>query len=161
MTPNSHRQAQVFWRDCYSFGVHGAQIGVLENADDKRLGGFLQSADRGRLKSNGVRLADLANEPVKRRLVDDQLSRFLISANLLQSQRSRAILRSCRFFRCRRRKDFPRLLAERRSRARRLCVCLWLWIFCSHHFFQVFQFSTVVLCRRSVVESFYTGFNRF
>ena len=83
---NSSRELDVFWHDGDSLGVDGAQVGVFEEADEVRLGGFLESHDGGGLESEISLevLGDFADESLEGQLADQKLRRFLVSADLSQ-----------------------------------------------------------------------------
>jgi len=60
-------ELDVLGHDGYPLGVDGAEVGVLEEGDEVRLGGLLERDDGGSLESKVVLevLSDLANEPLE------------------------------------------------------------------------------------------------
>lgn len=63
LAADSSRQLNVLWHDGDALSVDGAQVGVLEEADEVSFGGFLQSSDGRALKTQvGLEvLRDLTN----------------------------------------------------------------------------------------------------
>ena len=73
--------------------MDGAQVGVLEEADQVGLGGLLQGQDGGALEAE-VRLevlGDLADEALERQLADQELGRLLVLADLTQGDGARPV----------------------------------------------------------------------
>jgi len=73
-----------------ALGVDGAKVGVLEQADEVCLNGFLESTDGGRLESE-VRLevlCDFTNQTLEGELSDEELGRLLVTTNLTESDGS-------------------------------------------------------------------------
>ena len=73
--------------------MDGSEVRVLEEANKVRLGGLLQSEDRGALEAQ-VRLEllrDLADEALEGELADQQLRGLLVAANLAESDRTGAV----------------------------------------------------------------------
>ena len=70
-----------------------AQVGVLEEADQVRLGGLLQGDDGRRLEAQvGLEvLGDLADQALEGQLADQQLSRLLVAADLAERHGARAV----------------------------------------------------------------------
>mgnify|MGYP003702535581 FL=1 len=64
--------------------MDGAQVGVLEEPDEVRLGGLLQRGDGGALEAEvGLEvLRDLADEALEGELADEQLRALLVLADL-------------------------------------------------------------------------------
>ena len=86
-------QLDVLGHDRHALGVDRAQVGVLEEADEVRLGRLLEGDDGGRLEAE-VRLEvlrDLADEALERELADQQLGRLLVPADLTESDGARAV----------------------------------------------------------------------
>ena len=73
--------------------MDGAQVGVLEQGDEVRLGGLLESDDGGSLEAKVVLevLRDLPDEPLERQLADEQLRGLLVPADLAEGDGSRAV----------------------------------------------------------------------
>ena len=64
--------------------MDGAQVGVLEQANQVRLGGLLQRQDGVALEAN-IKLevgGNLADQALERQLADQQLGRLLVPADL-------------------------------------------------------------------------------
>ncbi len=76
----------VLGHDGDTLGVDGAQVGVLEEADQVGLSGLLEGKDRRALEAE-VRLellGDLADEPLEGELPDEELSALLVPADLAE-----------------------------------------------------------------------------
>lgn len=73
-----------------TFGVDGAQVGILEEGDEVGLNGLLKSADGGRLEAKiGLEvLSDFTNQALERKLADQELSRLLVTTDLTESDGS-------------------------------------------------------------------------
>jgi histone H3 len=73
--------------------VDGREVGVLEERDEVRLGGLLESADGGALEAEvGLEvLGDLTDETLERELADEELSRLLVTTNLTKSDGTGAV----------------------------------------------------------------------
>ncbi len=80
-------QLDVFGHDGDPLGVDGAQVGVLEQADQVSLAGLLQSHDGGALEAQvGLEvLSDLPHQALEGQLADQQLGGLLVAADLSQS----------------------------------------------------------------------------
>ena len=87
---DSSSQLDVLGHDGYSFGVDGAQIGVLEEANQVSLRRFLQSHNSRRLESQvGLEvLGDLTDKTLEWQLANKKLGRLLVSSNFSESDRS-------------------------------------------------------------------------
>ena len=73
--------------------MDGAQVGVLEQADEVGLGGLLEGEDGGALEAQ-VRLevlGDLADEALEGELADEQLGGLLVAADLAERDRAGAV----------------------------------------------------------------------
>ena len=83
----------VLWHDGDTLGVDGAQVGVLEKADEVGLGGFLESQDSGALEAEiGLEvLGDLADKALEWQLADQKLSGLLVFTDLTKSHSTWAI----------------------------------------------------------------------
>ena len=86
-------QLHVLGHDGHSLGVDGAEVGVLEEADEVGLGGFLEGEDGAALESElGLEfLCDLADEALEGELADEELSALLVSADLAEGDGARAV----------------------------------------------------------------------
>ena len=73
--------------------MDGAQVGVLEEANQVGLRGLLQSKDGGTLEAKvGLEvLGDLADEALERELADEQLGGLLVLADLAESHGAGAV----------------------------------------------------------------------
>jgi len=90
LSADSARQLDILGHDRHALGVNRAQVGVFEKTHQVRLRRFLQRANSGRLESQ-IRLeilSDLSDETLEGQLADQQLSRFLVSSDLTQSDGS-------------------------------------------------------------------------
>mgnify|MGYP005735125305 CR=1 FL=1 len=73
--------------------MDGAEVGVLEEADEVSLGRLLEGEDGGGLEPEvGLEvLGDLADEALEGELADEQLGRLLVPADLTESDGARAV----------------------------------------------------------------------
>ncbi len=86
-------QLDVLGHDGDAVGVDGAQVGVLEQANEVSLGRLLEGGDGGRLEAE-VRLevlGDFTHEALERQLADEQLSALLVATDLTESDGARAV----------------------------------------------------------------------
>lgn len=76
--------------DGYTLGVDGAQVGVFEKGDEVCLNGLLKSTDGGRLEAEvGLEvLCDFTDQTLEWKLADEELSRFLVTTDLTESNGS-------------------------------------------------------------------------
>ena len=84
---DSSSELDVLGHDGDSLGVDGAQVGVLEEADQVSFGGFLES-EHGRAlepEIGLVVLGELSHESLEGELSDQELSRLLVSSDLSES----------------------------------------------------------------------------
>ena len=93
LTTDATGKLDVLWHDGDTLGVDGAQVGVLKEADQVSLGGFLQSHDGRRLEAEvGLEiLGDLTHQALERQLPDEQLGALLVTADLTESHGSRPV----------------------------------------------------------------------
>lgn len=85
-TTDAAGQLDVLWHDGDTLGVDGAQVGVLEEANQVGLGSLLQSHD-GRGLETEVSLEVLGNltdEALEGQLPDEELSALLVTTDLTQ-----------------------------------------------------------------------------
>ena len=82
-------ELDVLGHDGHALGVDRAQVGVLEEADQVRLGGLLQGDNGRRLEAEvGLEvLGDLADQALEGQLADQQLGRLMVPREE-QSRRS-------------------------------------------------------------------------
>jgi len=93
LATDAARQLDVLGLDRHALGVDRREVGVLEEADQVRLGGLLQGED-GRALETQVRLEllrDLADEALEGQLADEELRRLLVAADLAERDRARAV----------------------------------------------------------------------
>ena len=86
-------ELDVLGHDGDALGVDGAEVGVLEEADQVRLGCLLQGEDGGGLKAQ-VRLevlGNLAHEALEGKLADEKLGGLLVLADLAERDRAGAV----------------------------------------------------------------------
>ena len=90
LSSDATRQLDVLGHDGHSLGVDGAQVGVLEQADQVSLGGLLKSHNGRRLEAEvGLEvLSDFTNQSLERKLSDQQFSRLLVTTDLPKSHSS-------------------------------------------------------------------------
>jgi hypothetical protein len=86
-------QLDVLGHDGDALGVDGAEVGVLEEADQVGLGGLLQGEHGGALEAEvGLEvLGDLADEALEGELADEQLRGLLVAADLTESHGTGAV----------------------------------------------------------------------
>ena len=86
-------ELDVLGHDGDALGVDGGQVGVLEQADQVRLGRLLQGQDGGRLEAQvGLEvLRDLTHQALEGQLADQQLGRLLVLADLAQGDGARPV----------------------------------------------------------------------
>ena len=86
-------QLDVLGHDGHTLGVDGAEVGVLEEADQVGLGGLLEGQN-GRALEAKVRLEvlrNLAYQALEGQLADQELRALLVLADLAQSDGARAV----------------------------------------------------------------------
>ena len=86
-------ELDVLGHDRDALGVDGAQVGVLEEADEVGLRGLLEREDGGALEAQvGLEvLGDLADEALERELADQQVRGLLVPADLAEGDGARAV----------------------------------------------------------------------
>ena len=87
---DSSGELHVLGHDGNSLGVDGAEVGILEEGDEVRLDGLLESADGTALETE-VRLevlSDLTNKSLEGKLADEELGRLLVATDLTESDGS-------------------------------------------------------------------------
>ena len=86
-TTNAASQLDILWHDGHSFGVDGAQVGILEKSDQVGFGSFLQSADSCTLETQVslVVLSDFTPKTLEWQLADQKLSGLLVTTDLTKS----------------------------------------------------------------------------
>ena len=80
-------QLDVLGHDGDTFGVDGAQVGILEEANEVGLRGLLQCHDGRRLEAEISLevLSDLTNKALERQLANEELSALLVATDLTKS----------------------------------------------------------------------------
>jgi hypothetical protein len=93
LSADSAGELDVLGHDGDALGVDGAQVGVLEKADQVGLGSFLKSADGGRLETQiGLEvLSDFSHQTLERQLADEELGRLLVTSDLTESDGTGAV----------------------------------------------------------------------
>ena len=93
LSTDSAGELDVLRHDGHPLGVDGTEVGVLEEADQVGLGGFLESDDGGSLESEVVLeiLGDLSDEPLERQLPDEKVGGLLVPPDLSESNGSRSV----------------------------------------------------------------------
>jgi len=86
-------ELDILRHDGDTLGVDGAQVGVLEQADQVSLAGLLKSSNGGRLESeiSFEILSDFSHETLEGKLPDEQLSGLLVSSDLSESHSTRPV----------------------------------------------------------------------
>ncbi len=87
LTADAAGKLNVLGHDGDTLGVDGAQVGVLEEADEVGFGGFLERKDGAGLEPEvGLEvLGDLADEALEGELADEELGGLLVLADLTES----------------------------------------------------------------------------
>ena len=87
LSADAASKLDVLGHDGHPLGVDGAQVGVLEEADQVSLRGFLKGHDGGGLEAQvGLEvLGDLTNETLEGQLPDEELSALLVTTDLTES----------------------------------------------------------------------------
>ncbi len=83
----------VLGHDGNTLGVDGAQVRVLEEANEVGLGGLLEGEDGGSLEAEvGLEvLGDLADETLEGELADEEVGGLLVTTDLTKGNGSRAV----------------------------------------------------------------------
>ena len=86
-------ELDVLGHDGHTLGVDGAEVGVLEEADEVSLGGLLEGEDGGGLEAEvGLEvLGDLADEALEGELADEELGGLLVLADLTKRDGTGAV----------------------------------------------------------------------
>ena len=92
LTTDATGQLDILWHDGDALGVDGAQVGILEDADQVGLGGFLEGHDGRGLESEiGLEvLGDFTDKSLEGQLADQKLSRLLVTADLPKGDGARS-----------------------------------------------------------------------
>jgi hypothetical protein len=92
LAPDPAGELDVLGHDGDAFGVDGAEVGVLEEPDEVRLGGLLKRGDGGALEAEvGLEvLRDLPHQALEGQLADEQLCALLVLADLPEGDGARA-----------------------------------------------------------------------
>jgi len=92
LSSDSSGQLNVLGHDGHSLGMDGAEVGILKEADEIGLGGFLQSSNSRRLESKIrlVILGNLSDESLEGQLADQEFGGLLVSSNLSEGDSSGA-----------------------------------------------------------------------
>ena len=86
-------ELNILRHDGDTLGVDGAEVGVLEQANEVGLGGLLEGHDGGGLEPQVSLevLSDLTNQTLEWQLADEQLGALLVTADLTKSNGSRTV----------------------------------------------------------------------
>ena len=86
-------ELNVFGHDGDTLGVNGAQVGVLEEANEVGLRSLLKGEDGGSLEAQVTLevLGDLADETLEGELADEEVGRLLVPADLAEGDGSGAV----------------------------------------------------------------------
>ena len=90
---NATSQLDVLGHDGHPLGVDGAEVGVLEQADEVGLRSLLESHDGRRLEAEvGLEiLSDFTHQTLEGQLPDEELSRLLVTTNFTKSDGAWAV----------------------------------------------------------------------
>ena len=93
LTTDTASQLDVLGHDGHTLGMDGAQVGILEKANQVSLGGFLKSHDgRGLEPQIGLEiLGDFTDQPLEGQFADQKLGGFLVTTDFTESDGSGAI----------------------------------------------------------------------
>ena len=93
LTADAAGKLNVLGHDGDTLGVDGAQVGVLEEADEVGFGGFLERKDGAGLEPEvGLEvLGDLADEALEGELADQELGGLLVLADLTKRDGTGAV----------------------------------------------------------------------
>ena len=86
-------QLNVLGHDGNTLGVDGAEVGILEEADEVGLSGLLEGKDGRSLEAKVALevLGDLADEALERKLADEEVGGLLVTADLTQGDGTRSV----------------------------------------------------------------------
>jgi hypothetical protein len=86
-------ELNVLRHDGNTLGVDSAKVGVLEEANEVGLGGFLKGKNGRSLETKvGLEiLCDLTDKTLERELADEQVGRLLVTTDLTESDGSRTV----------------------------------------------------------------------
>jgi histone H3 len=87
LTAEAAGELDVLALDSNALGVDSAEVGILEEGDEVRLDGLLESADSRALEAEvGLEvLGNLTDETLEGELADQKLSGLLVATNLTES----------------------------------------------------------------------------
>ena len=90
LSTDAASKLDVLGHDGHSLGMDGAQVGVLEEADQVSLRGLLKGHDSGGLEAQvGLEvLGNLTNETLEGQLPDEELGALLVTTDLTESNGS-------------------------------------------------------------------------
>ena len=90
LTTDTAGKLDVLWHDGDTLGVDGAQVGVLEKANEVSLASLLEGHDGGALEAKVSLevLGDLTDKTLEGQLADEKLSGLLVSSDLTESNSS-------------------------------------------------------------------------
>ena len=89
-TTNATSQLDVFWHDCHSLGVDGAQVGIFKKTHQVGFTCFLQRRHSWALESqiSFEVLSDFTNQTLEGQLSDQKFSALLVTSDFTQSNSS-------------------------------------------------------------------------
>ncbi|GER55088.1 aspartyl/glutamyl-tRNA(Asn/Gln) amidotransferasesubunit B [Striga asiatica] len=92
LAPDPPGQLDILGHNRHPLSMNGAEVGVLEQTHQVRLGRFLQGGDGGALEAEVCLevLRDFPDKPLEGELPDEQLGALLVLANLPESHRAGA-----------------------------------------------------------------------
>lgn len=93
LSADTASKLDILGHNGYPLGVDGAQVGVLEEADQVSLGGFLQSHDSRGLEAEVSLevLGNLTDEALEGQLADEELSALLVTTDLTKGNSTRPV----------------------------------------------------------------------
>ena len=93
LTTDAPFKLNVLGHDGHALGVDGAEVGVLEEANEVSLGGFLEGEHGGALEAEvGLEvLGDLTDQALEGQLADEELRALLVAADLAKGDGAGAV----------------------------------------------------------------------
>ena len=93
LTADPACELDVLGHDGDALGVDGAEVGVLEEADEVRLRSLLEGQESRRLEAKvGLELlGELANQALERELADEELGGLLVAPDLAEGHGAWAV----------------------------------------------------------------------
>jgi len=93
LSTDTASELDVLGHDGNTLGVDGAEVGILEEADEVGLSGLLEGEDGRSLEAKVALevLGDLADEALERKLADEEVRGLLVTADLTKGDGSGSV----------------------------------------------------------------------